>query len=122
MGRRRAELLKDFQYFSSEYQVRRTTLACCDLDILPTDSAAPTCLQRFQRRFFCREPRGIMLRSYDAAAIAVSALGFSENAFGKARRPQQYFANTRNFDNVYTDGNNHWRRSIKSSWILLARV
>ncbi len=48
-----------------------------------------------------------MLCGHDAAAVAVLALGACKNTFGKARRAQQHFANSRDFDNVYADGNNH---------------
>ena len=48
-----------------------------------------------------------MLRGHDAAALAVFAFGGREHALGKTRRAQQHFANARNFDNVYADGNDH---------------
>ena len=64
-------------------------------------------MQCFQSGFFCREARSIMLRGYDATAVAVFAFGQRKHAVGKTRRPQQHFANSRNFDNVYADGNNH---------------
>jgi hypothetical protein len=50
-----------------------------------------------------------MLCSYGAARVAVLALGLRENTLGKARRAQEHFANPRDFDNVYTNGNNHQR-------------
>ena len=48
-----------------------------------------------------------MLRRYRSAAVAIRALGSSEHALAKARRAQQHFANTCNFDNVYANGNDH---------------
>ena len=48
-----------------------------------------------------------MLCGHDSAAVAVFALGARKNTLGKARRAQQHFANSRDFDNVYTDGKNH---------------
>lgn len=48
-----------------------------------------------------------MLCSHDAAAVAVITLGLREHTFGKSRRAQEHFANSRDFDNVYADGNNH---------------
>ncbi len=48
-----------------------------------------------------------MLRGNDATAIAVITFPASKNAFGKARRAYEHFANSRYFDNVYTDGNDH---------------
>ena len=48
-----------------------------------------------------------MLRGYDAARVAILTLGCCENAVSKARRPQEHFANSRDFDNVYTNGNDH---------------
>ncbi len=107
MRRRRAELFKDLQHLSSEDQVRRAAFSRRNFHVLPTDSPTPASLQCFQRRFFCREARCIMLCGHDAAAVAVLALGARENAFGKPRRAQEHFANSRDFDNVYTDGNNH---------------
>jgi len=48
-----------------------------------------------------------MLCGHDAATITIIALGPRKNAFGKSRRAYKHFANSRDFDNVYTDGNNH---------------
>ena len=48
-----------------------------------------------------------MLGCHDAATIAIRAFGARENAFGESRRAQEHFANSRDFDNVYADGNNH---------------
>jgi len=42
-----------------------------------------------------------------ATTVAVIALSARKNTFGKSRCAQKHFANTRDFDNVYTDGNNH---------------
>jgi len=103
----RAETFEGGQDLAGEEQVRRAAVACRDFHVLPTDSPAPTGLQRFQSRFFRSEARGIMLRRHRAATLAVFAFSAREHALGKARRPQQHFANSRNFDNVYTDGNNH---------------
>lgn len=44
-----------------------------------------------------------------AAAIAIGALVWRENAIDKARRALQRFTNARDFDNVYTSGNDHKR-------------
>ena len=107
MGCGRAEVLKNTQYLPREDQVRRTTLTRRHFNVLPTDPAAPAGLQCFQRRFFCREARCIMLCGHSAAQIAVLAFSAREDALGESRRPQEHFANPRNFDNVYADGNNH---------------
>ena len=48
-----------------------------------------------------------MLRRHRSAAVAIRTLGRGENALAKARRAQQHFANTCNFDNVYANGNDH---------------
>ena len=85
----------------------RSALQQADLDILPTNSSAPSSLKSFQRRFFGCKARGIMLRCHSAAAIAVGALGGGENALGETRRAREHFANSRYFDNVYADGNDH---------------
>src|ERR1051326_1700036 len=121
MSRGSAEVLKNTQHLPREDQIRSPTLTRRHLNILPTDSTAPAGLQRFQRRFFCREARCIMLWRHDAARVAVLALSAREDTLGKARRAQEHFANSCNFDNVYTNGNDHERRSAKRSRILLAR-
>ena len=48
-----------------------------------------------------------MLRRHGAATVAVITLRLCEDAFDKTRCPQEHFANSRNFDNVYADGNDH---------------
>jgi len=48
-----------------------------------------------------------MLRCHYAATLAVSSLTLCVNALEETRRAQKHFANSSNFDNVYTDGNNH---------------
>ena len=88
-------------------QIRRAGIVRCDFHVLPTNPATPAGLQGFQRRFFRRKARGIMLRRHHAAAVAIRALSRRENAIAEARRALQYFANAGNFDNVYADGNDH---------------
>ena len=102
-----AETFEDRQHLASEDQIGRAAVVRRNFHVLPTDPTAPTCLQCFQSRFFGREARGIMLRGHRAATVAVFAFGAREHALGETRRPQQHFANSRDFDNVYTDGNNH---------------
>jgi len=48
-----------------------------------------------------------MLCGDRAARIAVLAFRSREDALGKTRGTEEHFANPRNFDNVYTDGNDH---------------
>lgn len=79
-----------------------------DLNVLPTNSAAPSGLKCFQRRFFCRKPRGIMLGRHRAAAFTVQSLRLRIHALGKTWRASQHFANSRDFDNVYSNGNDHF--------------
>src|SRR5689334_25273550 len=122
MRRYCAETFEDGQDLAGEDQIRRAAVSRRNFHVLPTNSTPPACLQRLQGRFFRREARGIMLRGHDAATLAIFAFGAREHAIGKARRAQQHFANSRNFDNVYADGNNHERSRIKWSWILLARA
>ena len=74
-----------------------------DFDVLPTDAAAPAGLQSFQRGFFCRKARGIMLRGRGAARFAVCSLGVGENPFSKTRRARDGFANATNFNDVDAD-------------------
>lgn len=102
-----AELLVDFLHLPGQDYVRCAIFTGRDFHVLPTDSATPSCLQCFERRFFCCEARCIMLCGHDAAAVAVFALRARKNTLGKARCAQQHFANSRDFDNVYTDGKNH---------------
>ena len=102
-----AEAFVDSQHFSREDQIRRAAVSRRNFHVLPTDSASPAGLQCLQSRFLGREARGIMLRGDDAATVAVFAFSVREYPFGEARRSQQHFANSGNFDNVYSDGNNH---------------
>jgi|GEM_PF-1155633 len=102
-----AELIKKLPHLTTENQIRCAVLSRCNFDILPTDSATPASLQRFQCRFFCGETRGIMLCRHRAATVAVVALSLREHSLGKTRRAQEHFANSRDFDNVYADGKNH---------------
>jgi len=48
-----------------------------------------------------------MLRRHGPATVAVSTFAFRVDAFDEPRCPQEHFANSRNFDNVYADGNDH---------------
>ena len=57
--------------------------------------------------FFCREARCIMLCRHGATKVAVLALSGREDSLGESRRTQEHFANSCNFDNVYTNGNDH---------------
>ena len=88
-------------------QNRRAGLFGRDFYVLPGNAAGPTCLQGLQRRFFCSETGGIMLRSDRAPAVAVFAFRRGEDPLSKARRAQEHFANSCDFDNVYTNGNDH---------------
>jgi hypothetical protein len=88
-------------------QIGRSALARSNLYVLPANPTSPTCLQSFKGGFFCCKASGIMLRGRGASAFAVTALGGSEDALRKARGTRKHFANATNFDNVYTDGNNH---------------
>src|ERR1043165_1223956 len=75
--------------------------------VLPTDAAAPAGLQSFERGFFCRKARGIMLRSRGATRFAIRAMLVGENSFSKAGRPCDSLAHAPNFDDVDADGNYH---------------
>src|SRR5262245_52769941 len=63
-----------------------------------------------------------MLWGNYAAAIAVSSLGRREHSLDKARRSREHFPNSSDFDNVYTDGNDHKRNRIAARRVLLART
>lgn len=99
----------EFTRAAVEGNQRRAGFLRRDFDVLPGDAAAPPGLQSFQRRFFCRKARGIMLRGGRATRFAVSALGISEHPFGEPGRALDGFADTANFDNVDSDGDNHRR-------------
>ena len=107
MRRRCAALLEQLFHWSMQDQERRAAFSRSNLDVLPGNTAAPAGLQSFQRRFFCRKARGIMLRRHRAATVAIGAFGGRENTFSKTRRASEHFANASNFDNVYADGNDH---------------
>ena len=107
--RRSAGRFVEFARAAVESYQRRARLLCGNLHVLPTDAAAPSGLQSFQRGFFCRKARGIMLRGDRATRFTVSALGFSKYSFGKARRARNGFADAANFDDVDSDGDDHRR-------------
>lgn len=92
-------------------------------DVMPREAAAPTRAQSFEGGFLGGKARGVVLRGDDfTAPVAVGALALCEHARGKARRAAQDFADARDFDNIYADGNNHRRRfATKARRILLAR-
>ena len=107
MCRRRAALLEQLFHWSKEDQERRAAFSRSNLYVLPGNTAAPASLQSFQRCFFCRKARGIMLRRHRSATVAIGAFGGRENTFSKARCAPEHFANASNFDNVYANGNDH---------------
>ena len=84
-------------------QKRRAGFLRRNFNVLPTYAAAPTSLQRLQRRFFCSETRCIMLSSNRTATIAVFAFGVGEHTFRKTRRARQHFLYAPNFDDVYAN-------------------
>lgn len=88
-------------------QVWRAGIARAHFHVLPADPAAPAGPERLEHCFFRGKARGIMFRRHRAAALAIRALSGGEDACAKARRALQHFANARNFDNVYADGNDH---------------
>src|SRR6266849_6008255 len=107
MRRRRAALREQLFHWSMQDQERRAALSGSNLDVLPGNAATPAGLQSFQRCFFCRKARGIMLRRHRSATVAIGAFGGSVNTFSKTRRAREHFANASNFDNVYANGNDH---------------
>ena len=82
---------------------RRARRVGDDFDVLPREAAAPTRAERFQRGFFRRKARGIVLRRDDAPPLAVFAFALGEDAFGETRRAAQDCAHARHFNNVYAD-------------------
>jgi len=104
-----AEAVENREHLAGEDQVRRAAVLRRHFNVLPTDAASPTSLQRFQSRFFRRKAGGIMLHGHRAAAVAVIALSLRKHTLTETRRAQQHFANARDFDNVYADGNDHER-------------
>ena len=110
MRRGGAGLFIQFACAPVECNHRRARFPGRHFDVLPTDAAAPTGLQSLQRRFFCREARGIMLGGHRAARFTVRPLGRREHTFSESRRAGDGFTHTSDFDNVYADGNDHRRR------------
>jgi len=96
----RAALIVQFSRAAVKQNHRRARFFCSHFHVLPTDAAAPTGLQSFQRRFFCRKARGIMLGGDRAARFTVRPLGCGEHALGKARRALDRFAHAANFNDV----------------------
>ena len=90
-----------------EDQYRCAAFQGADLNVLPTNPAAPSSLKCFQRGFFCGEARGIMLGRCGPAAFAIRTLCGGENTFSQARCTLERFAYARYFDNVYPNGNDH---------------
>ncbi|HZE68644.1 MAG TPA: hypothetical protein VE135_03845 [Pyrinomonadaceae bacterium] len=88
-------------------QIGRARVSRGNLYVLPANSTTPTSLKRFERSFFRGEARGIVLSGYGPPTIAVRALRSGEDTFSEARRAHEHFTNSLDFDNVYTDGNNH---------------
>ena len=107
MRGRCARLFVEFPRPAMQQQQRRARFFRRNFNVLPTNAAAPTGLQRLQRRFFCGETRCIMLRSNSTAPVAVFAFGVGEHTFSKTRRARQHFLYAPDFDDVYANGNNH---------------
>ncbi|MDT4897702.1 MAG: hypothetical protein QOH25_2779 [Acidobacteriota bacterium] len=103
----RAGLFVEFAHATMKNQDGRAGIARSDFNVLPGNAACPACLQGFERGFFGRKARGVMLRGDRSATVAVSALVQSINALDEARRAQHHFAHAMNFNEVYADGNNH---------------
>ena len=103
----RARFFVEFAHATVENKDGRAGFARRDFDVLPGNAARPSCLQGFERSFFGREARGVMLRGDSSATVAVSSLVQSINALDEARRAQHHFAHAVNFDEIYADGNNH---------------
>ena len=93
-----------------------------DFNVLPLEAAAPTCAQSLERRFFCGETRGIMLRGGCAATVAVSALSFGEYAHDKTRRALAGDAHAPDFNDVNADGNDHRNGCTRPRRLSLARA
>ena len=82
---------------------RRARFVRDDFDVLPSEAAAPTRAERFERGLFRGEARGVVLRCNNTATLAVVAFAFREDALGKARRATEHSAHARHFDDVYAD-------------------
>ena len=98
----------EFVDASVKSQAGRARLLRCDFDVLPCDAAAPACSQGFEHRFLGGEARGIMLSGDRfAARVTIGALVGSENTLDETRRAREHLTHATNFDDVYTDRNNH---------------
>lgn len=102
-------LLVKLKHAAMEHQKGSAAVERADFYVLPGDAARPACSESLERGFLGGKSRGIMLRRDRATALAVSALALSINALGKTRRAQQDFTHARDFDNVYTDRDDHSR-------------
>ena len=117
-----SRLFEEFAHESVKEKQGRTGRVRCDFDVLPTDAARPACSQSLERRFFCREACGIMLCGDCSATVAIGAFGHSVNALDEAGRALDDFTHAADFDNVYSNGNNHGRNgNLAQRRILLAR-
>ena len=105
-----AQLFEDFEGAAVKDEPGRARFYGRDLHVVPGDAARPARAQSFERRFFGRKTRRIMLsRGHPAARRAVKPFAFGEDAFDKARRALQNGAHALDFDNIDTDGNDHGR-------------
>ncbi len=118
-----AGLMKESMRLSVNVQSGRACIGVDYFDVVPCEAAAPTRAQSFEGGFLGGEARGVVLRgNLLTAPVAIRAFTHGENTFGKSRRAAQDFADARNFDNIYADGNNHRRRfETEARRILLAR-
>ena len=103
MRRGGARLFVEFPSAPVKQDHRRAGVFGGHFHVLPTDASTPAGLQSLQRRFFCREARGIMLGGDRAARFTVGPLGFREYTLSEARRALDGFAHAANFDNVDSD-------------------
>src|SRR5260221_13084810 len=115
MRRGGAGLFVEFARAAVERNYRRARFPGRHFYVLPADAAAPPGLQSLQRRFFCREARGIMLGGDGAARFTIGPLGLGKHTFSESRRAGDGFPHAANFDNVYANGNDHGRKRTKAA-------
>ena len=78
-----------------------------DLDVMPGDLSAPTGFQSLQKSFLGGKPGGVRLSGGDTFGFAIFPFAGRKHAFKKPRRTRDSFADTINFDNVYSNRENH---------------
>src|SRR4051812_39295244 len=96
------EFCRELRGFARDHHGRATTGLAAYFEILPADPASQSGADRFHGCFFCSETGSVALDAI-AFALAVSALGFSEDSFEESlSKAFDGLAHARHFANVHT--------------------